>query len=376
MTQFKRTLIIWASLMGLFLLFIVWVNRHGDRAVKAVEVRARLTRGLEFEASKMLDEAIAEYEGALNINDRSVRAHVLLVSAYMQVGRLDDALSRAQHAVEVSVGRERMHALLLLSGVCREMRLWDKASGALESVIQMSPRCAEAHYGMAKVAEAMRTYPRMVEELRRAARLGARGSSAGYQAARERHLQEVARYQQELKERGESTETYYRLAVEYKELGLWQDAVAAFEKAANLGQEQADASFWLGVQAEVEGSISDAVGHYRAAVGACPDHLDALIGLERSLLLERVAGQPTDATAWYRLGLLHLDLRNAEEAARTFSKAADIDPGLADARFRLGLSLELLGKTAEARTEYSEAVKLLPTHLPALEAVQRLGARG
>jgi len=376
MTQLRRTLIIWASLMGLFLLFIVWVNRHGDRAVKAVEVRARLTRGLEFEASNMLDEAIAEYEGALNINDRSLRAHVLLVRAYMQVGRLEDALSRAEDAVEVTAGRDRVRALLLLSGVCREMSLWDEASSALESVIQMSPRCAEARYGMAKVAEAMRTYPRMVEELGAAARLGARGSSPEYKAARERRQQEIARYEKELKERGESADIYYRLAIECKELGLWQDAVAAFEKAAKLGQKQADASFWLGVQAEVEGSMAEAVGYYRAAVEACGNHLDALIGLERSLLLERVAGQPSDASAWYRLGLLHLGLRNVEEAASNFGKAADIDPGLADARFRLGLSLEMLGKSAEARTEYSEAVKVLPTHLPALEALQRLGARG
>jgi tetratricopeptide (TPR) repeat protein len=376
MTQFKRTLIIWASLMGLFLLFIVWVNRHGDRAVKAVEVRAKLTRGLELEASNMLEEAIAEYEGALKINDRALRPRVLLVRAYTQVGRLDDALSRAEEAVEVTAGRNRVPALLLLSGVCREMSLWDQARSALETAIQMSPRCAEARYGMARVAEAMRMYPRMVDELRKAARLGARGSSPEYKAARERRQQEIERYQKELNERGESAEIYYKLAVEYKELGLWDDAVAAFEKAASLGQKQGHASFWLGVQAEVEGNTADAVGHYRTAVEACPNHLDALIGLERSLLLQEATQKPTEASAWYRLGLLHVRFRNWEEASRSFSKAVEIDPGLADARFRLGLSLEMLRKTADARAEYTETVKLLPTHLPALEALQKLGARG
>jgi tetratricopeptide (TPR) repeat protein len=376
MTQFRRTLIIWASLMVLFLLFIVWVNRYGDRAVKGVEMRARLTRGLEFEESDMLDEAIAEYEGAVGINDRALRPRELLVRAYLRVGRFDDALSSAEKAVEVTAGKARVRALLLFSGVCREMTLWDQANSALEKVIQMSPRCAEARYGMAKVAEAMRMYPRMVEELHDAARLGARGSSPEYKAAREQHLQEIARYRRQLKERGESADAYYRLAIEYKETGSWDDAVAAFDKAASLGQEQADANFWLGVQAEVDGDMAGAVGHYRKAIAACQSHLDALVGLERSLLLQKVAEQPNDAGSWYRLGLLNFRFRNWEEASRSFRKAADADPELADARFRLALTLEILGRNAEARAEYSEAVKVLPTHLPAHKALQRLGARG
>lgn len=323
----------------------------------------------------MLAEAIAEYEGALKIDDSALRPRVLLVGAYTKVGRLDKALSRAEEAVEVAAGRNKVSALLLLSGVCREMSLWDEARSALEMAIQISPRCAEARYGIAKVAEAMRMYPRMVEELGKAARLGARGSSPEYKAARERRQQEIARYQKELKESGESDEIYYKLAVEYRELGLWDDAVGAFEKAASLGKQPGAASFWLGVQAEVEGNIADAVGHYRTAVESCPNNLDALINLQRSLLLEKVAGQPNDARAWYMLGLIHLRFRNAEEAYRNFSKAVEMDPGLADARFRLGLSLEMLGKTAEARAEYTETVRLLPTHQPALEALQKLGAR-
>ena len=376
MTQLRRTLIVWAALMGLFALFIVWVNRHGDRAVKTVEVRAKLTKGLELESADRLDDAIAEYRGAIGIDDKALRPRVLLVKAYLQGGRLDDALSEAEETVKIAAGKNRVSALLLLGGVCLEMSLWDRARTALEEVIRMSPRCAEAHYKMAEVAEAMRMYPQMVKELRMVARLGARGSSPEYKAARELSQQEVARYREELKERGESAETYYRLAVQCKDTGLWDDAVAAFEKAASLGQNQGDVSFWLGVQAEVEGSIADAVVHYRTAVEACPNHLDALVSLELLLLRQKVAEQPNDASAWYKLGLLHFSFRNWEEASRNFSKAADIDPGLADAHFRLGLSLEELGKTADARAEYTEAVKLLPTHLPALEALRRLGPRG
>ena len=376
MTQLRRTLIIWAVLMGLFLLFIVWVNRHGDRAVKAVEVRSKLTRGLELESSNKLDEAIVQYESAVSIDDKALRPRVVLVRPYIQVGRLGDALLTAEEAAEVAAGKNRVRALLLLSEVCREIGLWDKAQRTLEKVIRISSRCAEAHYAIAKVAEAMRMYPQMVEELHKVARLGARGSSREYKEARDRSQLEIKRFKQQMKERGESPEIHYELGIHYKELGLWRDAVAAFEESARLGQDQADASFWLGVQAEVEGKTEDAIGQYRKAVETCPNHADALLDLERSLLLESVAKQPANAGAWYRLGRLHFRFMNWEAASRNFRKAADIDPGLADARFRLARSLEMLGETAEARAEYAEAIRLVPTHLAALEALQRLAAQG
>ena len=281
--------------MALFLVFIIWVNRYGDRAVRVMESRMKLTRGLKLESSNKLDDAIRNYEDVVSADERALRPRVLLVRAYMKVGSFAEALSHAERAVETAPPRRQLQALLLLSGVCREMGLWNRARVASERAIQASSRCAEAHYGMAKAAEAMRMYARMVEALDKVARLGARGSSAEYEAARRRRREEIAEYKTSIREHGGSPEMHYKLGVQYKETGLWQDAVEAFKEAAGSGGNYADATFWLGVDAEAKSDLDSAIVQYRRVVETCPNHLNALINLKRCLLLKQADEQPHDA---------------------------------------------------------------------------------
>jgi len=369
MTQLKRTLIIWAVLMGLFLLFIVWINRHGDRYVKAIELESKLNRGKELQSLKRLDEAIVQYESAVSADVQAVQPRILLARAYMDAGRYADALSQADRAVESSSRRDRLSALLLLSDAAREMRLWDKAQAALEEALKMSPQCAEAHFDMAKVAKAMHLYARMIQELDAAGKLDARESSQDYQAARERARQEIARYRKQIEEGEKAPDVYYKLGILYKETAAWNDAISAFEKAVTSGLCVADANFWLGVQAEAAGDLDTAIVLYRKAVDASATHVNAQMNLERCLLLKQVAQQPSNALAWYQLGLVYLELRNWADAHRALSKTVEVDPAFADAHFRLGQALEQLGKPAEARSQYAETIKLLPTHVPAVEAI-------
>jgi len=375
MRELRRALIIWAILMGLFLLVVVWAGRYGERAVRTVESRMKLTQAIELEASNRLAEAILNYENVVSADETALRPRALLVRACMRAGRFADALSNAERAVEVAPARRQLQPLLLLSRVCREMGSWDRARSAAERAVQVSSRSGEAHYELAKAAEAMRNYPRMVEELKEVARLGARGSSAEYEEAWTRRREKIAQYRKQIKQGDVSPEVHYKVGVELREVGLWQDAVEAFTKAAGTGKQQADASFWLGVDAEVKGDLDGAIAIYRTVVDASPNHLNAAVNLARCLLLKQIAGQTADARTWYTLGQLNYRFKRWEEAVRNFSKAIELDPGLADAHFRLGVVLQVLGRPTEARAAYSEAVRLLPTHARALLALQRLESR-
>jgi tetratricopeptide (TPR) repeat protein len=375
MRELRRALIVWGVLMGLFLLVVIWVSRHGDRAMRAVESRMKLTQAIELESSNRLADAILNYEEVVSADEEAFRPRALLVRAYVRAGRFADALSHAERAVEIAPARRQLRPLLLLGSVYREMGLWDRALSAAERAVEASPRCGEAHYGLAKAAAAMRDYPRMVEELKKVARLGARASSAEYEEAWTRHREKMAEYEAQIERGDGSPGVYYRLGVQYKEAGSWQDAVEAFTKAAGAGKEQVDASFWLGVDAEVKGDLDGAIAIYRTVVDAGPNHLNATVNLARCLLLKQMAGQTADARTWYTLGQLNYRFKRWEESAGNFRKAIELDPGLADAHFRLGLVLQILGRPAEARAAYTEAVRLLPTHARALLALRALEAR-
>lgn len=368
MTPLKRTLMIWSILMVLFLLCIAWLNRFGDRVTEVLEVRSKVTRGLDLESSKRIEEAILQYESAVAADEKALRPRVLLTQAYIQIGRFTDAMSQARAAVEVTVGKDHRDALLLLARVYREAGMWYKAQNILEKAINASPDSAEAHHGMAMAAEAMRDYPRMVKELAKVARLADQKSSAEYQAARLRRQEEIRLLTNQVKEQKDSPEPYFKLGILYKETGYWQDAVDMFNKVAGL-RTVADAYFWLGVNAEAVGARDRAITMYRQAITACPNHLNALMSLKRTLLLIRTEEQPTDSQAWYELGLLNAELGNWKETHGAFSRTVSVAPGFADAHFRLGHTLEMLGRADEARAAYAEAVRLLPTHLQALKAL-------
>jgi tetratricopeptide (TPR) repeat protein len=372
MRELRRALIVWGVLMGLFLLVVIWVSRHGDRAMQAVESRMKLTQGLELESLNRLPDAIRNYEDVVSADETAFRPRALLVRAYVKAGRFADALTHAQRGVEIAAGRKQLEPQLLLSSVYREMGRWDRAQSAAERAREVAPKCGEAHYELAKAAEAMRDYPRMVEELEEVARLGARGSSAEYEEAWALRRESIAEYETRVKQGDGPPGVYYRLGVQYKETGLWQDAVEAFAKAAAAGRMQADANFWLGVEAEVKGDLDGAIARYRKAVDTNPNHLQGLINLERALLLNQIEAQAADARTFYMLGQLNYRLKNWEKAARNFSKAIELDPGLADAHFRLGLVLQIVGRPTEARAAYAETVRLLPTHARALLALHRL----
>ena len=54
-----------------------------------------------------------------------------------------------------------------------------------------------------------------------------------------------------------------------------------------------------------------------------------------------------------------------DAAAEAFKQAVDLDPDLAEAHFRLGLSYEALNKAEEAEAEYKKAVETYKKHLSA-----------
>jgi len=70
-----------------------------------------------------------------------------------------------------------------------------------------------------------------------------------------------------------------------------------------------------------------------------------------------VAPNPTEARSFLEKGKLLYRNDNDTEASEAFKQAIALDPTLAEAHFRLGLSYEALNKAEEAESEYKKAVE-------------------
>ena len=82
---------------------------------------------------------------------------------------------------------------------------------------------------------------------------------------------------------------------------------------------------------------------------------EAVAGFRRA----RVLG-PEDSVTSYDLALAHQKMADYKGAAEEYAAAITLDPSNASPRLGLAISLDRQGKSAEARTAYEEALRLMP----------------
>lgn len=163
-------------------------------------------------------------------------------------------------------------------------------------------------------------------------------------------------------------------------IGLLDDATEILEKTVRRHRRDAEAWKALGVLRVEQEDPEGAVEAFRAATRAAPDDPRAWNNLGFTLHSLRQSDEavealrtamrldPSDARTRNNLGFALVAAGRVPEAWRTFRANAPE----ADARFNLGLGLELAGDADEARDQYSRALKADPGHTPAQEALARL----
>jgi tetratricopeptide (TPR) repeat protein len=91
----------------------------------------------------------------------------------------------------------------------------------------------------------------------------------------------------------------------------------------------------------------------------------ASVTKDRGLLQRAVETHPSDASAWYELGLLESDQGRKSEALAAFAKAATLDPDMADAQNSLGAVQAETGSAVKAEESFRAALRLDPFHADA-----------
>jgi protein O-GlcNAc transferase len=157
-----------------------------------------------------------------------------------------------------------------------------------------------------------------------------------------------------------------------------KDALAAFQKVAELSPNDACAHFNLGVVLKSAKQDEEAVTSYRRALVLKPDYAEALSNLG-SLL--QATGQLNEAVQCYKkalimrpdvpdthnsLGTALKDLDQLNEAAACYRQAIQLNPNFADAHYNLGNVLKELKQFEQAMKSYQFAVKLKPDFFQAL----------
>jgi tetratricopeptide (TPR) repeat protein len=93
-----------------------------------------------------VDDAVAQYQKALEINPNYVAAHYNLGNALFQKGQLDQALAQYQKAIEINPNDAE--ARINLGNALFQNEQLDEAVAQFQRAIEINPNDAEAHYNL------------------------------------------------------------------------------------------------------------------------------------------------------------------------------------------------------------------------------------
>ena len=186
----------------------------------------------------------------------------------------------------------------------------------------------------------------------------------------------LSAYQTAADLRPESAEIHNNLATTLRDLGREQEAVGHYRQAAELAPETADVWYNLANALAGSGDLDEAESCYRAAIALKPDFADAMANYGRWLMAQgrwaeaehqldaalRLA--PMIAGTWNNLGIVSQELGRADTEA-CYHNAIAIDPGLADAHYNLGCLLFGQGRSDDAIASHQAAIAADPAFGPA-----------
>ena len=161
---------------------------------------------------------------------------------------------------------------------------------------------------------------------------------------------EVEHYQQALRQKPNSAELYFQLALVLHKLGKLHDAQKSYQQTITLNPDNARAYFQLGLIDHQAGQLEAAVANYRQAIARQPDYIEAYSNLGSAL-----AGQ-----------------KKYPEAVVVYQQALLKKPLWATLHNNLGQVFYLQGKLADAIDAYKRAIELEPKMILAYQNLGKL----
>ena len=267
--------------------------------------------GVALHGKGQLDEAIAAYNKALQLEPDEPKALNNLGLALDNKGLFDEAIAALNKALQLEP--DDPDALSNLGNALANKGQFDGAIAALNKALQIKPDDPEVLYNLG---------------------VALRGKGQLDDA--------IAAYNKALQIKPDYPKALNNLGVALARKGQLDDAIAAYNKALQIKRDSVEALNNLGAAFADKNQLDDALAAYNKALQIKPDFPEALSNLGVALAGK---GQFNDAIA-------------------ALNKALQLKPDDSEAFYNLGLTLQAAGKKKEARRAFAKAQQLDPTLKP------------
>jgi serine/threonine-protein kinase len=334
---------------------------------------ALVALGYALEKKGRLEEGIACYRRALELEKDYAVAHFSLGNALQAKGQHRLALACQEEAVRLRPDFADAHNAL--GNALRKLGRPAEAARAYRKAIDLDRHAPEPHNGLGvalsdlgKVDEAIAAYR---EALRRQKDFAPALSNLAI-ALRDKGLpdQAIKAARAALAQDGKRVEAHTALGNALLDKGRLDEAVAAYQEALRLDPGYADAHNGLGGVLVRKGRLDEAISAFRTAVSFREAYAAAHLNLGEIL---RQQGRLPEALAAYRkavrygphqpeahngLGVALQQTGQLDEALKHYREAIRLRPGYAVAFNNLGNALREKGRSKEAVVAFREAMRL------------------
>jgi protein O-mannosyl-transferase len=284
---------------------------------------------LSWRQSGMYADAETLYRTTIARNDHCLLAHNNLGILLGSMGRKDEALAQYQKALELSPNRADSHYNLGI--LLEDMGRTDEALAHYQKVLELDTNHAKAHNnlgvllkGMGQLDEALAHYLKASGTDPRFAdvqfNLGSLLEDMG------RTDEALAHYLKALELDPRRAETHYNLGLLLAKLGRSAEALAHYQKALALDPNQVDAHNNLGILLASLGRTDEAIAHFRRELEKGPRAVRVLKNLAVALAQR---GQLTDATSVLQNALALARSAGDEAQTKTITQILERLPEIA-----------------------------------------------
>jgi tetratricopeptide (TPR) repeat protein len=256
----------------------------GERNVYYV-VRAEALTGLGnlFERNGETAEAVASYEQALQLYANCVLAHLRLGRLLALQGKLADARTHFQRAIELEPSAANYRALAIVDS--QDGRR-DQAIKDLERALAVDPGSFMAHAHLATLLGENGDVDGACDQFRQAIAIDPEVPLVYYQIAellrREGNTHEAAAYQRQGQQAGRRyARARNQHGVELVRQGKLSEAIAQYRLALDAAPDDAESHCNMAEVLATQGKKEDAITHYRAALSVDSKYPPAQRGLDR-----------------------------------------------------------------------------------------------
>jgi len=200
--------------------------------------------GIAYHKKGMYDEAIVEYERALEINPNHALVYHNLGSSYGMKGMYDEAIGEYKKGIELNPNSTEAHNNLGAAYFNKGM--YDDAIAECKKALEINPNDAEAHNNLGVAYDEKG----MCDEA-------------------------IAEYKKALEINPNDAEAHNNLGVAYEEKGLYDEAIVEYEKAIEISPDHADAHYNLGSSYGMKEMHDEAIAEFKKAVEINPNDADA-----------------------------------------------------------------------------------------------------